>query len=812
MTTHAPPAPPDLPTTAALRALFDDSPALVALLDGRSQVYRFANTAYRATFFAGADPVGRPLAQLLPEALRQGFVNILADVFATGLPYQAHESPFELTLPDGATRALWFNLVFKPVRDADGRVDSTLITATDVTEVVMHREAARHNKHQLQIALESGRMGAWRIDLASALLTTDATFRALHDTLESEDIEAVIARIGHPDDQQPVRDALARTALEGVVFDVEYRVHAEGGGMRWIAARGDAVYDDSGAMVAITGVAFDIQQRKTAGFALDAARARDAFLLRLDDALRENTDPVALQATANRLLGEQLQAARIYYSEFDFDAGQASVHQQYSAPGATSLNGVYDMRGFPAYLAALQAGPVILSNISAAAFLTPGEQAALAALQVGALLSVPIMANGKLVASLSASRPQPRPWTADEKFLVQATAERTWPGVQQARADAALREAARRKDEFLAMLAHELRNPLAPISAAAQLLQFGKIDAARVQQASQIISRQVRHMTGLVDDLLDVSRVTTGMIALDETQLDISQIVRDAVEQVTPLLRARHHALQLHIAPDEALVTGDRKRLVQVIANLLGNAAKYTHEGGQIAVTTTVHAAHVLVTVRDNGIGMAPELKARAFDLFAQAERTSDRSLGGLGLGLALVKSLVELHRGTVTCDSAGPGKGSTFTVCLPRATLAPSAPAPDVENETAGAVDAESLRILVVDDNVDAGAMLAMLLEASGHVVTVEHDSLRALDTARREAPQVCLLDIGLPEMDGNELAKRLRADPATSGALLVAITGYGQEADQAQTLAAGFDHHFLKPVDMAKLHAVLAAFAAAP
>jgi len=796
-------------TTGALRTLFEDSPALVALLDGRSQSYLFANASYRATFFSGRDPAGRTLAQILPEADTQGYVAILGTVYATGQPYEAHEMPFALALPDGGTRSLWFNLIFKPVRNAGGAIDTTLIVATDVTEAVQNREVARHSKRQLQLALESGRMGAWRIALDTGALSADATFRALHRTRDQEHVDQVIARIGHPDDQAAVRAALDRTASNGVPFDAEYRVRDAARQYRWVAARGDAVYDDVGRRIAITGVAFDIDERKTAEFVQDAARGRDAFLLRLDDALRATADPVALQRDVTRLLGEQLCVSRIYYSEFDAATGQAAVLQQYSAHDALALDGVYEMADFPGYLQALNAGPVVLSNVRAAAFLTPGEQAAMAALEVGALLSVPIIANGKLVASLSASSAQVQQWSDNDAFLVQATAERTWPGVQQARADAALREAARRKDEFLAMLAHELRNPLAPISAAAQLLQFGKFDEERVQHASQIISRQVQHMTGLVDDLLDVSRVTTGMIALDEALLDIRQVVLDAVEQVTPLLRARRHALQLHLAPDEALVQGDRKRLVQVIANLLGNAVKYTHEGGHISVQTVVHAERVLVCVHDNGIGMAPELKARAFDLFAQAERTSDRSLGGLGLGLALVKSLVELHGGTVMCDSAGPGLGSQFTVCLPRtAQAAPVVQRPSEPDVAAAASGA--LRILVVDDNVDAAAMLAMLLEALGHSVTVENGSLQALATARAEAPQVCLLDIGLPEMDGNELARRLRLDPATAGALLIAITGYGQAADQAQTAAAGFDHHFLKPVEMQQLAAVLADFSA--
>jgi CheY-like chemotaxis protein/anti-sigma regulatory factor (Ser/Thr protein kinase) len=254
------------------------------------------------------------------------------------------------------------------------------------------------------------------------------------------------------------------------------------------------------------------------------------------------------------------------------------------------------------------------------------------------------------------------------------------------------------------------------------------------------------------------------------------------------------------------MVTGDKKRLVQVVVNLLNNAAKYTRDGGQLLLKTEVRSAHVLIQVSDNGIGMAPELVSRAFDLFAQAERTSDRSSGGLGLGLALVKNLVELHRGTVSCESPGPGRGSTFTVCLPRQLV-------EQPHDDAHAVDLPSqnstapLRILVVDDNIDAASMLGMLLEAGGHEVMTEHGSHAALQRAKVEAPQVCILDIGLPEMDGNELAQRLRTLPQTAKSILIAVTGYGQDSDRGQTLAAGFDHHLVKPVDTTKLSAILAA-----
>ena len=370
-----------------------------------------------------------------------------------------------------------------------------------------------------------------------------------------------------------------------------------------------------------------------------------------------------------------------------------------------------------------------------------------------------------------------------------------------------LRETDRRKDEFLAMLAHELRNPLAPISAAAQLLQKAKLDEVQVRRTSQIIARQVKHMTGLVDDLLDVSRVTRGLVELENTDLDIGHVVTDAIEQVTPLIRARSHVLSLEVTPEAPFVRGDRKRLVQVVSNLLNNAAKYTPEGGHILLQTEVSNGQVHIRIVDDGIGMTPDLVDRAFDLFAQAERSSDRSSGGLGLGLALVKSLVELHQGQVSCKSGGLGKGSLFTVSLPLLLVEDG-----IINELATNDAIESattpLRILVVDDNADAASVLGMLLQADGHEILIENGSYAALERAKAESPQVCLLDIGLPEMDGIELARHLRSMPQTAKALLVAVTGYGSDNDREETLAAGFDYHLVKPVEANTLFAILAEF----
>ncbi len=367
-----------------------------------------------------------------------------------------------------------------------------------------------------------------------------------------------------------------------------------------------------------------------------------------------------------------------------------------------------------------------------------------------------------------------------------------------------MREVDRRKDEFLAMLAHELRNPLAPISAASDLLKLGYLDRERIRQTSEVISRQVNHMTGLIDDLLDVSRVSRGLVTLDQATLDARQIVASAIEQVRPLIDSRRHRLTVQTSPESAFIQGDQKRLVQVIANLLNNAAKYTPAGGSIALAMDVDSENVVFSVTDNGIGMGQKMIGRVFGMFEQAERTSDRSQGGLGIGLAIVKNLVELHHGTVTAQSAGAEKGSKFTITLPRMTKLDETvlqDQPDMRLQPA-----KGRRLLVVDDNVDAARMLAMFLESAGHEAMVEYNATSALVRARAEAPDVCLLDIGLPDMDGNELARHLRAQTETANAVLIAITGYGQELDREKTAAAGFNHHFVKPVDMEQLLGLLA------
>lgn len=367
-----------------------------------------------------------------------------------------------------------------------------------------------------------------------------------------------------------------------------------------------------------------------------------------------------------------------------------------------------------------------------------------------------------------------------------------------------IRLADRRKDEFLAMLAHELRNPLAPINSAATLLEMASDDPERVKRSSKIIARQVGHMTNLIDDLLDVARVTRGLITLDKQVVDLRDIVTEAVEQIRPIISKRHHELTFDLPSRAMPVLGDRERLVQVVVNILNNSAKYTPENGHIKIVLDARDDLVTLEIQDDGIGMAPHLLKQVFEMFAQAERTSDRSQGGLGLGLALVKSLVESHGGKVSASSAGPGSGSTFRVQLARLPINALKQLPINHDPESKAGDA--LKVLVVDDNRDAANTMEMFLSMAGHQVAVEYSAQPALDGAQTFLPQVCLLDIGLPDMDGLELARRLRTHPATARSTLIAITGYSQKQDVQRSAAAGFDYHLVKPIDTEQLLGLLA------
>jgi PAS domain S-box-containing protein len=372
------------------------------------------------------------------------------------------------------------------------------------------------------------------------------------------------------------------------------------------------------------------------------------------------------------------------------------------------------------------------------------------------------------------------------------------------RAEQALEDANRYKDEFLAMLAHELRNPLAPVSNALQLMRVVDPASTQATHARAIMERQLAHLVRLVDDLMEVSRITRGKIELRREELLLSSVMLSAVETARPALEAARHNLRIDMPAEAIEIEGDFVRLAQVIANLLGNAAKYTDEGGEISLEAERRGGEAVIRVRDNGIGIEPEMLPRIFDMFAQVPASQRRSQGGLGIGLALARALVEMHGGHIEAKSAGRGRGSEFTVRLPARVSRAAAAKP--ASGTASPHSPSRRRVLIVDDNVDAAETLQMVVATMGHEAHTVHDGRAALDAARRNRPDIVLLDISMPGMDGFSVARTMRAQPDLRDVRVVALTGFGQREDRRRTREAGFDDHLVKPVSPEDLRRLLA------
>lgn len=435
----------------------------------------------------------------------------------------------------------------------------------------------------------------------------------------------------------------------------------------------------------------------------------------------------------------------------------------------------------------------------------PDPASASADVSVKSVVLLPLQVRGRMLGVLTLGLgASGRRYQAADLALAGDLAQRAAIALDNARLYHDIQESDRRKNEFLAMLAHELRNPLAPIRSAVQIMRLIGPDLADLHWARNVIERQVQHMVRLVDDLLDVSRITRGKIKLQLETVDFATVVDRAVETCRPLLDARKHQLTVSSPPERLWVEGDAARLSQIVGNLLNNAAKYTEEGGRIWLTVSREDTELVLRVRDTGIGIPPELLSYIFDLFTQVDRSLDRSQGGLGIGLTLVRRLVELHQGSVHAQSAGPNQGSEFIVRLPLASPA-QLTEPSTNGEHKPPARSGSYRILLVDDNVDGANSLAKLLEMSGHDVHIAYDGPTAIQAAVSASPDIVLLDIGLPGMDGYEVAQHLRQQPGLKDLPLVAVSGYAREEDRLRSQQAGFNHHLVKPLDPQTLPALL-------
>ena len=550
----------------------------------------------------------------------------------------------------------------------------------------------------------------------------------------------------------------------------------------------------------------DSEAARSAGEARHREAAlRDAVRVRLVDALRPLRDATEIEATATRILGEHLQCFRVIYASISGDGEYAQVQANYISAGEEII-GRHRLDDFGAALMeGLRKGrSFAIDDVGQDERLDAAAKANTLALNVRAHVLAPVMSGHRLVATLAVHEKVPRKWGSEEIAYIQEFAERIFAALERVRNEAEIREANRRKDEFLATLAHELRNPLAPMSSAAHVLRNPHLDDTHARQAREIIERQIHHMVRLVDDLLDVSRINVGQINLRNEIVSLSTLVNDAVEAARPAIEDGEHTLEVNLPEKSALLEGDGTRLVQVFQNLLHNAAKYTPAGGHIRVAAETIGSEAVVTVRDNGLGIALEAQERIFELFTRIHPRDSIKVSGLGIGLSLARRLVELHQGRIEVRSEGINQGSEFTVFLPLLSRPPQF-APDLPAPTHA--EATIYRVLVIDDNRDAADSLQMLLATEGFETRVAYDGAQGLAEFNRYRPDIVLLDIGMPLMDGYEVARQIRSSEFGSRPTLCAVTGWGQAEDKRKALESGFDEHLTKPIDPNSLTGALIA-----
>jgi PAS domain S-box-containing protein len=679
---------------------------------------------------------------------------------------------------------------------------------------------------QLRLAVDAGQLGIWDWDIRANHVYWSGRVYELYGVPPGEfggrleDFAALV----HPDDMARIRSQIDEALRGEVPYAAEFRVRLRDGRIRWLAARARVVRDADGQPVRMVGTSYDITERATllaaerdARAAAERAGRRLEILAMAGTVLSGSLEPQAtLEEIASLIVPDIADWCRVDLLDANGVLQRALAHHSDPAKSRAGMALVQSLRAASTTPGSM--GWAVETGLShLARFETPGAYDDVrdrdllefaGAIGMRAYFVVPLIARGRTLGALAVLQAESgRAFTQDDCALVAEIAHRAALALDNARlyveADQArlsAEHASRAKDEFLAMLGHELRNPLAPIVTALHLMSM-RGDAS-TEGERRIIERQVAHLSRLVDDLLDVSRITRGKIQLQREVLDIADVVDKALELAHPLLEKRMHAVAVDLPDDPLYVGGDAIRLAQVLSNLLTNAAKFTPWDGHIAVHARGDPDTVEITVEDSGRGIDPALLPRVFDLFVQGAQPIDRQSGGLGLGLTIVKTLVQMHGGTVSAHSEGLQRGARFVVRLPRS--APPAAAGG-RMVSSAAAPATGGRVLVVDDNVDAADTLAVLLEAAGYNERTAADGPRALRTLDTFTPDIGILDIGLPGMDGYELARRFRAEPRAARVRLIALTGYGRDPDRHRALDGGFDEHLVKPVSAERLLEVL-------
>ena len=686
-----------------------------------------------------------------------------------------------------------------------------------------HTEAAlRLSEERLRMAVDAGQVGIWDWDIVSNQVTWSDRIYQMHGMAPGSDIggvEAFRARV-LPEDLPRVEAAMAEALAGGAPYAVEFRTPLRDGGVRWISTRSHLVRDEAGRPLRMVGSSTDVTERmdllaaeRRARGEAEAARRRMEILAAAGEVLAHSLDPQeTLQAVARTLVPDIADWCRIdLLNEHGVLERKLAYHRdpersRQAFELATRMRASAGAVGTMGWV--LRTGRAHHGDfLSPEAMRDPATAEYTRTFGMRAYFILPLLARGRTIGVMGVLQAESgRQLGEDDRALVQELGRRAALALDNARlfaeAEAARQQAEtanRAKDEFLAVLGHELRNPLAPIATALELMARRAPDHALEER--RVIRRQVDHLSRLIDDLLDVSRITSGKIRLQREPVDLRSVVSNALELTRPLFERHLQPVAVELPPGPALVDGDFVRLSQVLANLLVNAAKFTPADGRVSVRLRRQGETFELQVADSGCGIDAQLLPRVFELFVQGDQALDRRGGGLGLGLPIVQSLVGLHGGDVHAESAGRGRGSTFTVSLPAGTGQPQAtPARAAPLQRSG-----HARILVVDDNQDAAQTLADLLQVIGYQVRTAADASSALLEIESFRPQLALLDIGLPKVDGYQLAGLVRRHPQGAGVRLVALTGYGQENDRQRAMAAQFDEHLVKPVAIERLLEVI-------
>ncbi|MES2888353.1 MAG: ATP-binding protein [Pseudomonadota bacterium] len=794
------------------RRSFKQAPGFIFTLTGPDHVFEFVNDAHQR-LANRPNVVGQPMREAFPDLAAQGFCELLDQVYRSGERYIAHGVPARFQAnPQAPEELRRLDFIYAPVFDDEGRVTGIFCEGQDVTEQFEAQCSLREKEEQLRLATEAADVGLWDVDLVSETLFWPPRLKAMFGISPNRTVSMTDFYAGlHPDDAARTAAAFAAACDPSVraVYDMEYRtIGLEDGVTRWVGAKGRGIFDEDGRCVRVIGTAIDITARKNAEAALRDSEERLRFLDRIGEATRTLTSADAVMAVTARLLGEHLGATRCAYADVEPDNDRFTIRSDWSAPGVPSSVGVYslDLFGSQATSKLRQGQHLVVCDVDRELAEDDGARM-FNAIGIKAIICAGLVKDHRLVAMMAVHQAQPRPWSEQDVAIVVEVVERCWAHIERVRDNAALREQDRRKDEFLATLAHELRNPLAPVKYATSVLRLSE-DPERQRQAHEVIERQATHLTRLIDDLMDVSRINRGLIELQRESVSLRSLLQQAVEAARPAIEASRHRLVQVLPPATARLNADATRIVQAVSNLLTNAAKYTPDGGEITLTAQVQGTQAIVEVADNGIGIPTEQQGRLFHMFTQLHPDSARSKGGLGIGLSLVKTLVTMHGGTVQVESDGLDEGSRFILTLPlEAEVKGSAEAVQdgVDELQAPAVRALATRVLVVEDNRDGRETLVELLQILGYQVAAAADGLQGVSVANSFQPQIVLLDLGLPGIDGHEVARRLRADPGHARTSIVALTGWGTDRDRARTQAAGFDAHLTKPVALDTLQQML-------